>query len=55
MKANLASRNFPMPIAQLKKKLGLKDGGELYIFATTLKGEEKVLLVCEKVISQESD
>jgi 16S rRNA G966 N2-methylase RsmD len=49
MKANLASRNFPMPIAQLKKKLGLKDGGEHYLFATTLKGEEKALLICEKV------
>ncbi|MGJ3235295.1 THUMP-like domain-containing protein [Marivirga sp.] len=48
MKANLASRNFPMPIAQLKKKLGLKDGGEHYLFATTLKGEEKALLICEK-------
>jgi hypothetical protein len=49
MKANLASRNFPMPIAQLKKKLGLKDGGEHYLFATTLKGEEKALLICKKV------
>ncbi|WP_296619189.1 hypothetical protein [Marivirga sp.] len=49
MKANLASRNFPMPIAQLKKKLGLKDGGEHYLFATTLKNEEKVILICEKV------
>lgn len=49
MKANLASRNFPMPIAQLKKKLGLKDGGEHYLFATTMKGEEKALLICEKV------
>lgn len=51
MKANLASRNFPMPIAQLKKKLGLKDGGEHYLFAVTLKGEERVLLICEKLKS----
>jgi len=49
MKANLASRNFPMPVEQLKKKLGLKDGGEHYLFATTLKDGEKVLLLCEKV------
>jgi hypothetical protein len=48
MKANLASRNFPMPIAQLKKKLGLKDGGQHYLFATTLKNEEKVILICDK-------
>lgn len=49
MKANLASRNFPMPIAQLKKKLGLRDGGSHYLFATTLKNEEKILLLCEKL------
>jgi len=49
MKANLSTRNFPTPIAQLKKKLGLKDGGEFYLFATTLMGEERVLLICEKV------
>jgi len=49
LKANLSTRNFPVQIAQLKKKLGLKDGGNQYIFATTLMGEEKVLLVCEKV------
>jgi hypothetical protein len=49
LKGNLSTRNFPMPIAQLKKKLGLKDGGSQYLFATTLKNEEKVLLVCEKV------
>jgi hypothetical protein len=49
MKANLASRNFPMPIVQLKKKLGLKDGGNYYLFATTLKNDEKVILVCKKL------
>lgn len=49
MKGNLSTRNFPVPIAQLKKKLGLKDGGERYIFAITLKREEKALLICEKL------
>ncbi|WP_340152870.1 hypothetical protein [uncultured Marivirga sp.] len=49
LKANLSTRNFPMPIAQLKKKLGLKDGGDSYIFATTLKDEGKGLLVCDKL------
>ncbi|WKV13259.1 THUMP-like domain-containing protein [Marivirga harenae] len=49
MKANLSTRNFPMPIAQLKKKLGLKDGGDSYIFATTLKDEGKGLLACDKL------
>ncbi|WKK86452.2 hypothetical protein QYS48_05745 [Marivirga arenosa] len=49
MKANLSCRNFPMPVAQLRKKLGLKDGGEYYLFATTLKNDEKVILVCKKL------
>ncbi|SMG52149.1 hypothetical protein SAMN05661096_03875 [Marivirga sericea] len=49
LKANLSTRNFPMPIAQLKKKLGLKDGGDRYLFATTLKDGGKGLLVCDKL------
>jgi hypothetical protein len=48
-KANLSSRNFPMSVAQLKKKLDVKDGGSHYIFATTLRNGEKVLLICAKV------
>ena len=49
MKANLSTRNFPMPIAQLKKKLAITDGGAHYLFATTLKDDVKALLVCEKL------
>ncbi|BDD00152.1 class I SAM-dependent methyltransferase [Persicobacter psychrovividus] len=48
-KGNLTVRNFPATVADLRKKLKLKDGGNIYIFATTLVGEEKVLLVCERV------
>lgn len=48
-KANLSSRNFPLKAEELKKKLKIKDGGEVYIFATTLATGEKVLIVCEKV------
>ena len=33
--ANIAVRNFPMPVAQLRRKLKLKDGGNVYLFATT--------------------
>ncbi|MBK6265521.1 hypothetical protein JKA74_10775 [Marivirga sp. S37H4] len=49
MKANLSSRNFPLAVADLKKKLGLKDGGSIYLFACTLQDNSKRLLVCEKV------
>lgn len=47
-KANLAVRNFPMSVEDLRKKLDLAEGGEVFIFATTLLDESKVLLVCEK-------
>ena len=43
-KANLTVRNFPATVAELRKKLKLKEGGELYIFATTLTNGEKVLI-----------
>ena len=48
-KANLACRNYPHKVDILKKKLKLYDGGNDYIFATTLKGEQLKLIVCEKV------
>lgn len=47
-KANLTVRNFPSSVAELRKKLKLKEGGNTYLFATTLKGEEKVLIKCTK-------
>lgn len=34
-KANIATRNFPMSVAALRNKLKLKDGGNIYLFATT--------------------
>ena len=48
-KANLACRNYPHKVDVLKKKLKINDGGNDYIFATTLKGEQLKLIVCEKV------
>lgn len=48
-KANLACRNYPLKVDVLKKKLKINDGGNDYIFATTLKGEKHKLIVCEKV------
>ena len=50
-KANLTVRNFPSSVAELRKRLKLKEGGEDYIFATTLADESKVLIKCKKVPS----
>ena len=50
--ANITVRNFPESVQLLRKKLKLADGGENYIFATTLSGGEKVLIICHKVKSE---
>jgi len=48
-KANITTRNFPESVAQLRKKTGLKEGGDAYLFATTLQNGKKVLLKCHKL------
>ncbi|MBQ8266152.1 MAG: SAM-dependent methyltransferase, partial [Bacteroides sp.] len=50
-KANITIRNFPSSVAELRKRLKLKEGGEDYIFATTLADESKILIRCKKVPS----
>ncbi len=47
--ANIAVRNFPMTAELLRKKLKLKDGGDTYIFATTLASGEHKLFICCKI------
>ena len=47
-KANISKRNFPNSVNEIRKKLALNDGGNDYIFATTLINEEKRLLICRK-------
>ena len=46
--ANITVRNFPLSVAELRKRLKLSEGGSTYIFATTLANGEKVLLICSK-------
>ncbi len=46
--ANITVRNFPLTVAELRKKLGLQDGGDVYLFATTLLSGKKVLIRCRK-------
>jgi hypothetical protein len=47
-KANIATRNFPLTVAELRKRLKLKDGGDVYIFATTTAEGEHLLLISRK-------
>ena len=50
-KANIAVRNFPLSVEALRKTLKIKEGGEVYLFATTLHGEEKVIIKTRKSAS----
>ena len=47
-KASVATRNFPLSAEELKKNLGLKDGSDFYLFGTTMKGENKVVILAKK-------
>jgi len=50
-KTNLTVRNFPIAVETLRKTLKLKEGGDVYLFATTLRNEEKVLIKTKKSAS----
>lgn len=47
-KANITVRNFPATVAEIRKRTKLSDGGEVYLFATTLFNEQKVFIKCSK-------
>lgn len=48
-KANVACRNFPMTPEELKKRFKITDGGDRYLFATTVSPSTKVILEAEKL------
>lgn len=47
-KANITVRNFPATVAELRKRTKLTEGGDTYLFASTLNDGQKVLIRCEK-------
>lgn len=49
-KANITVRNFPVTVAEIRRKTGLEDGGDIYLFATTLADGQKVWIVCRKAL-----
>ena len=46
--ANIAVRNFPLSVAELRKRLKLSDGGDTYIFATTTSDGDHILMLTHK-------
>lgn len=51
-KANISTRNYPLKPDEIKKKTGITDGGDTYLFGCTLKNESKVLIECTKITSK---
>ena len=49
--ANISVRNFPLKADELRRKLKIKDGGDIYIFATTDCNKQKILILCSKITS----
>lgn len=47
--ANITVRNFPLSVAELRKRLKISEGGSNYIFATTLASGDHVLIICERL------
>ena len=43
-KASIAVRNFPLSVADLRKSLKINDGDTVYLFATTLINNEKIII-----------
>lgn len=48
-KANVTTRNFPISVGDIRKKLKIKDGGDIYLFFTTNVENEKIIIVCSKI------
>lgn len=53
-RANIATRNFPLKADELRRRLKLRDGGDTYIFGTTLADGSHVLIVCRKADEQKN-
>ena len=47
-RANIAVRNFPLSVADLRKRLNIQDGGDVFIFATTVANQGHQLIICRK-------
>lgn len=47
--ANITVRNFPLSVEAIRKQTGLKPGGDVYLFATTLGGGERIIIETRKL------
>lgn len=54
-KANITTRNFPLSVQELRKRLKLSDGGDVYIFATTIGENNHRLFICRQINTKKED
>ena len=47
--ANITVRNFPESVADIRRKTGIREGGDMYLFFTTDMHQKPVVLFCHKV------
>ena len=48
-KANITCRNFPESVQQIRKKTGLKEGGDVYLYATTDLDNNKIIILSKRL------
>ncbi|WP_018476814.1 THUMP-like domain-containing protein [Pontibacter roseus] len=53
-KANITVRNFPESVAEIRKKTGIKEGGQDYLFFTTDMHQKPIVLYCRKATAASS-
>ena len=47
-KAHVIARNYPKRAEELQRQLGLKEGGELFVIATTVGTKKRGFICCDK-------
>lgn len=48
LKANITIRNFPISVAEIRKKTKIKEGGNTYMFFTTNMENKLIIIICSK-------
>ena len=48
-KANIAVRNYPLTVSEFRKKSGISEGGEIYIFACKICYDFNIIIICRKI------
>lgn len=48
-KANISTRNFPLTVAEIRKRFRIAEGGSLYLFFTKTDDAGLILIECEKI------